>query len=289
MRQLITVEDFRRRGLTREAIRAGERAGKWRRIERGVYGEGPDAPTNLDRARAAVLATGGVAGGRLTAVLRGLDGVVLDGPDVTIAPGANGRRPGVRRRLLPPERIVEIDGIRCVDGLQTMIDLAAQIDDLVWEQALESALRRRLVSIEDLEQVAGQRFRGAPRMRRVLKLRPVGARPTESLLETLMVQLARLVPGLPPPTRQLDVFDENGSFVARVDLAWPEFGLFIELDGQHHEGQPVYDAFRETAVVAATGWLCGRFTWHEVVRLPNTTARRLARVVDQARARPAAS
>jgi hypothetical protein len=100
--------------------------------------------------------------------------------------------------------------------------------------------------------------------------------PTESLLETLMVQLARTIPGLPAPTRQYVVYDEHGSFVARVDLTWLPFGLFIELDGQHHAGQPVYDARRETGVVAATGWLCGRFTWTEVTCYPRSTARRLA-------------
>ena len=72
---------------------------------------------------------------------------------------------------------------------------------------------------------------------------------------TQAAALARDVPGLPPPVRQYTVYDEHGEFVARVDLCWPELGLFIELDGQHHPGQPVYDARRETAVVAATGWL----------------------------------
>jgi hypothetical protein len=43
---------------------------------------------------------------------------------------------------------------------------------------------------------------------------------------------------------------------------------------------------RETAVVAATGWLCGRFTWHEVVRIPVTTTRRLAALLAQAHRRP---
>ncbi len=95
-----------------------------------------------------------------------------------------------------------------------------------------------------------------------------------------MVQLARTVPGLPDPVRQLEV----GS--ARVDLAWPDLGLFVELDGQQHNDQPLYDARRETAVVAATGWLCGRFTWTEVVRVPMSTARRLAALADQARRRP---
>ena len=123
-------------------------------------------------------------------------------------------------------------------------------------------------------------------MRRVLALRPPGAPATESLLETLMVQLARDIPGLPPPVRQFTVYDARGEFVARVDLCWPQLGLFIELDGQHHPGQPVYDARRETAVVAATGWLVGRFTWYEVVQIPKTTVRRLTALVDQAGRRP---
>ena len=87
------------------------------------------------------------------------------------------------------------------------------------------------------------------------------------------------------PTRQFVVY-KDGVFVARVDLAWPELGLFLELDGQHHKGQPVYDARRETAVVAATGWLCGRFTWHEIAVTPRSTARRLAELVEQCRRRP---
>lgn len=100
-----------------------------------------------------------------------------------------------------------------------------------------------------------------------------------------MVQLARTVEGLPPPRRQYVVYDAEGMFIARLDLSWPQFGAFIELDGQQHKGQPVYDAIRETNVVAATGWLPGRFTWYEVVRIPRTTARRLEGVIRQARRR----
>src|SRR5207247_3133184 len=137
----------------------------------------------------------------------------------------------------------------------------------------------------DLEEAAGV-CRGTARVQRVLALRPPDALPTESLLETLMVQLSRTIPGLDPPERQVVIVNEHGQFVARVDLAWPDLGLFIELDGEQHKDQPVYDARRETAVVAATGWLCGRFSWTEVVRVRKATARRLAAVAVQARRRP---
>jgi very-short-patch-repair endonuclease len=195
----------------------------------------------------------------------------------------------LRQRVLPRQRVVVIEGVPCTDGHQTLVDLAADLDDLRWEQALESALRKQLTSIGDIEAVlpglGRTRTPGVRRIRRVLAARRDAAPPTESLLETLMVQLVRGIAGLPEPTRQHVVVDEWGSFVARVDLSWPELGLFLELDGLHHEGQPLYDARRETAVVAATGWLPGRFTWHEVVSIPTTTARRLVALAEQAHRR----
>ncbi|MFI5042834.1 MAG: DUF559 domain-containing protein [Acidimicrobiales bacterium] len=255
----------------------------------GIYGEGPADPTPFDRAMATIVATAGVASGTLAATLLGLDGVTFTGADVTVEPARSNHRSGVRRRELAPGSVVQVGGVRSTDGLQTLIDLADQLDDLAWEQALESAIHRRLARIGDLERAALGSQRGVARMRRVLTLRPDGAPPTESLLETLMVQLARSVSDLDPPSRQVRVSNRFGEFVARVDLAWPELGLFVELDGQHHKGQPVYDARRETAIVAATGRLCGRFTWREVVQSERVTARRLASLADQARLRPIAT
>jgi very-short-patch-repair endonuclease len=263
---------FRSDQATEATLRWGEQKGRWRRADRNVWAEGPEPLTELDRARAAVMATGGVASHHLAGVLYGLDSVRLDGTWITVPPSGNGRRPHVCRRRLPPECVVSVCGLPCTDGTRTLADLAASLSDAVWEHALESALRKRLASIE---LVTGNR--------RVLERRPAGAPPTESLLETLMVQLARTVRGLPEPVRQLQIGH------ARLDLAWPQLGLFVELDGQHHKDQPVYDARRETAVVAATGWLCGRFTWTEVVHMPNTTSRRLAEVAEQARRRPVSS
>lgn len=269
MRRLFRSDET---GLTPEALRWGERKGRWRRVDRRVWAEGPEEPGELDRARATVLATGGVASHHLAGVLHRLDSVELDGPWVTLRPTANGRRARVVRRSLPLERVVTVAGIPCTDGMQTMVDLALSLDDLRWEQALESALRQRLTSVDDVRTAN----------RRVTALRPAGAPPTESLLETRFVQLVRTVPGLPDAVRQLWIEEAH----ARLDQAWPELGLFAELDGQHHLGQPVYDARRETAVVAATGWLCCRFTWTEVVRVPGSTARRLGALAEQARRRP---
>ena len=272
MRRLFTTAEV---DVSRSALAWGVRRGRWQRVERGVYADGPGPPDALDRARARVLASGSPARGALAGVLHGLDGVELDNHPTRRGSG---------------QSVVLVGGTPCVDGTQTLIDLARTLDDDTWEQALESALRKKLTTVAAVGDAATSPRRPEhARIRRVLSRRPRNAPPTESLLETLMVQLARTIPNLAPPTRQFVVYDEHGIFVARVDLAWPELGLFIELDGQHHKGQPVYDARRETAVVAATGWLCGRFTWHEVAVTPRGTARRLAQLVDQCRRRPLTS
>jgi hypothetical protein len=135
-----------------------------------------------------------------------------------------------------------IGDVPCADGLTTLLDLAALMDELTWEHALESGLRKKLTTVDSIEAVLPEmsraRMPGTTLIRRVLALRPPGAPPTGSLLETLMVQLARDISGLPPPVRQFVVYDEHDEFVAQVDLCWPELGLFIELDGQQHLGQP---------------------------------------------------
>ena len=276
MRHLFTTSDASAAGISRSALAWGIRAGRWRRADRSVYALGPQPLDPLDRARARVLASGGAARDGLAGVLHQLDGATLDARST-------------RRTRLGEDERVTVDNVPCASPLRTLIDLARVLDDDRWEQALESALRRRMTTLAEVESaVAGQTRARRPevaRIRRVLARRPTGAPPTESLLETYAVQLARTVPGLADPVRQY-VVERDGLFVARVDLAWPDLGLFVELDGQHHKGQPVYDARRETAVVAATGWICARFTWHEIVVIPNTTTRRLAEIVEQCRRRP---
>jgi len=89
------------------------------------------------------MATDGVASHHFAAVLLGLDAVRLDGTWTTLPPTSNGRRERVSRRDLAPERIVTVAGLSCTDGFQTLLDLVPSLPDLVWEQALESALRKR--------------------------------------------------------------------------------------------------------------------------------------------------
>ena len=147
MRRLFTAAES---GLSSNALRWGERVGRWRRVQRGVYADGPDPVTPLDRARARVLASQSAARGGLAGVLLGLDGVTLDGA------------PTRRSRV---DSIV-VAGLPCADARQTLLDLAATLDDDRWEQALESALRKRVVRVAAFDDVP----RGLPGSRRIRRV-----------------------------------------------------------------------------------------------------------------------
>jgi len=274
VRRLFTAADA---GITNDALRWGVRTGAWVRVMRGVYADGPEPPSTLDRERASVLARGAVARGALGGVLLGLDSVRLDG------------RPTREDRTEPA---LVIAGVPCASATQVLVDLASTVDDDTWEQVLESALRERLTSVTELDALlpglGASRAPGVSRIRRVLAGRPPGAPPTESLLETLALQLARGVPALGELARQHEVWTSDGVFVARVDLCQLDLGVFLELDGQQHRGQPVHDAARETAVVAATGWLPARFTWRQITRTPRSSQRQMAAVAERAAERRAA-
>jgi hypothetical protein len=280
MRRIFTTQMAYAEGLSKEALRWKVATGTVIRISRGVFIDGPDRPSHLEVALASVVVTGGIACGTLAARLHGLDSVELAPPFVAVVHGRALRRKV--KRLPADVPTVEVSGFPCTDGLQTLVDLADSTDDSKFEQALESALRKRIVEPGTIDAVVRSSFDGVKRMRRVWATRPHGAPPTESLLETLMVQLIRRSQQLPAPERQVEVFDSSDRFVARVDLAWTEVGVFIELDGQQHKDQPEYDARRETAVVACKGWFPARFTWREVVHMPNTTLKRLVDIYQTA-------
>jgi len=292
MRRIFTTNDARARGLTRAALRWGEKAGKWRKLVPGAFGMGAEVPRSLDVVRATVIVSKGVAYSTLAAVLLDLDGVKFQGLQMIVGPNGNARRGGTSRRVVNEKHVIVVHGVRCTDGVTTLRDLAAVVDDLVWEQALESAHRQKHVSHDDIESLraygARSRTEAALRIRRVLARRPPGTPATGSLLETLMLQLARHVLGLGEPVRQYPIEDAFGIIVAYADLAWPAIGLFIELDGEQHKGQRVYDATRETLIVSLTGWLPGRFTWTEVTRFPKHTVRRLTALAAQGRGRATA-
>lgn len=77
---------------------------------------------------------------------------------------------------------------------------------------------------------------------------------------------------LPMPEPQYKVRNSRGEVVARVDFAWPKYGVFLEFDGRIkyekllRAGERASDVVirekeREELVCRITGWRCIRITW----------------------------
>jgi very-short-patch-repair endonuclease len=101
--------------------------------------------------------------------------------------------------------------------------------------------------------------------------------------------------GLPRPRVQLAIRDARGVVIARVDFAWPEFGVWVEVDGRikydelrrpHEDAVDVLmrEKRREELVRELTGWECMRITWADLQH-PERTAARIRAAFARARRR----
>lgn len=265
-------------GIDSDMLDHHSKQGRWRRCAPRVY-EVLALPDDWRRPlMAASLSLGptGAVSHASAARLLALDGVShrQQRPEVIVTDGAVGWGWRMHRRYELPAGMVVTDGIRHTNVRRTMRDLCSVLDADHLEMALESALRLGYMTLADFEVLAAtKRWKGVRVLRHVLERRPPGAQPTGSELETRYVQLVRVF-GLPDPERQYAVM-LNGEVIAVLDICWPEFGLFAELDGGMHEQLAALrrDRQRQNDVVRVLGWRPLRFTWGDVVERPNTTGR----------------
>jgi very-short-patch-repair endonuclease len=96
-------------------------------------------------------------------------------------------------------------------------------------------------------------LKGVSALRETLERWDPESRPTDSEMETLLLQALRRS-GLPEPVIQHEVVDRAGCFVARADAAYPDSYIAIEYDSkQEHsdEFQIASDARRRNRMQAA--------------------------------------
>lgn len=123
---------------------------------------------------------------------------------------------------------------------------------------------------------------GAAVLRAVLDDRALGATRPDGLLEPHMARLLR-DENLPPAHFQYGVRAGDGRFLARIDFAYPDRLLAIEVDGHEAHATPAAlqrDLERQNALVAL-GWTVLRFTWSDVVRRPRRVAGDVRRMLDR--------
>jgi hypothetical protein len=272
------VADAEALGINKHHRRQAAVTGRWRRVaEQTWVVTAHHASAAQPMIAALVAARGqGVATDLGAATLRGWDCQ----PTVRLAVGARkGHKPGgVHRSQFDPQQVDEVHGFRCMTAIATLASLAVLLDDDEWEQALESALRSKEVTFEEVAGLVGRAGSGG-RIERVLERRG-DVRPTRSWLETKVVQLCRTRTDIPEPERGFEIWD-RGRFVAEVDLSWVALEGYLECDGRAfhtRDAQFVADRWRETQIVSLLGWPRACVTTANLAT-PQTTARKLAEFI----------
>jgi hypothetical protein len=133
----------------------------------------------------------------------------------------------IRRRGVPASELVA--GLRLATPAETLVTCAIDLGLLDLVVLIDSALRRGDVTMTDLEAVARQHRRGAPRLRLAL---PYADPRSESVWETLL-RMIHVVCGIAVQP-QKELYGPDGSFVARGDLWLVGTTRFHEYDGADH-------------------------------------------------------
>jgi hypothetical protein len=143
----------------------------------------------------------------------------------------------VRTEAIAPGETRHIGAMQVTTAARTAFDIGRHTVQRVQSiQRLDALANATGVKVADVEAIVAAHpgARGLPRLRRVLPLVDGGA---ESPQETV-ARLALIDAGLPPPRTQVEIFDEYGGFVARVDMAYDAVQVAIEYDGPQHWTDP---------------------------------------------------
>lgn len=264
---LVTRSQLFALGLSRNAISNRITKGRLRTAHPAVYAVAGSPESWEQLLLAALLAAGeGAAISRRAAGrFHSLDGIATERPEIVLIHPRRLSLKGVkihRSRTLEERDVVRRGDFLVTSPTRTLIDLASVVSHDTLENALDDAVRRRLTTVgrlsERLDRIGGAVV-GLGRLRRLVADRTSG-RVAGSPLETrLRRNLARS--GLPVPVAQYEIRDTSGRLVARVDFAFPEAKLAIEVDGSHHAGRKQWksDLARQNRLILL-GWRFLRFT-----------------------------
>ena len=273
---IVTSSQAIEAGLSRNAIHARVRTGRWQRLHRGVYATFTGEPGRLAVLWAAVLhgGPGAMLSHRTAAEQVGLSDSPSELVHITIpAERRVGREPGIVIHLsararhalhpvrLPPQTRVE-------ETVLDLADAAGTVDDAVgW---VTRALGRRLTTQTRLRAALAQR----PRIRWRAELTELLSPDLAGLMSVLERRYHRGVErphGLPFAARQVRV--RRGDRTEYRDVLYEGYATCVELDGQlaHPDETRWRDIGRDNAT-AAEGGVTLRYGWLAVTTRPCETA-----------------
>jgi hypothetical protein len=255
----------RKAQLSQRQIDYRVRVKRWRRPARDVYVLAGTRDTWQQKAMVACLAgpPGTVASHLTAAALYGL-AKAPERPQVTISPDSKGLRirgATIRRAPLGSGEKAMKDRIPCTAPVRTVIDCADLLDgEALWD-LVDSALCHKLLRPGKLtgtaeaarERARGRRRAGLSRLLEALDVWRSGASPGSP--PEVMLQRRLKEWGFPPAQRQVEVFDEDGEFLARADLGIVQWKVLLEYDSDEHHGPRCWIADGDRLDrVEAVGW-----------------------------------
>lgn len=183
------------------------------------------------------------------------------------------RRIGVRvHRVswLPDAHRRSWHGIPVTSPARTLLDAGTSLSVAEHELAVASALRRSLVTLEQLRALAGTRRPGSLALAAQID-RTGGPQFTRSRAERMLLHLIREA-RLPLPVANAKVFGEER------DLVWHEQQVVVEFDGYGFHCSPEAKAneARRDGDLTIRGWRTLRVSWRDLTETPTALVARLA-------------
>lgn len=246
-----------------EALRAGtlterELRRSCTRIYRNVYQRHGAELTAKDRALAAWLWSDkqAVVAGNSAAALLGAKWVDPQAPAELIT---DCKRPPsliiTRNETLLAGETTTAAGVPVTSPARTAFDVGRRRGFETAVIRIDALARATGVTVDDVQALidAHRGARGMKQLRRVLPLVDAGA---ESPQET-RTRLLLVAAGLPRPQTQIEVLNDWGRVLARIDMGWQEWKVGIEYDGPQHWTDPRIRAndIDRTAELQRRGWI----------------------------------
>jgi hypothetical protein len=246
--------EFRERVKDKELIRVGT----------SLYRLAGAPITDRQQLLAATMCYGGPAGFRGAGALHTFDRYEFARAEI-ILPSGVGSRGGLkyakttihRSNFLPETHLTVVDGIATTNAARTICDLSVYLSSASLGKLLDSAVRRDIVTINEVADVR-EDLRGRGRRRttvidellddRGLGFHPGGSNPEKNLRRWLDHA------GMPPETQFRVIV---AGTPRSLDLAYPRERVAVEYQGLDVHGMPsrVVDDARRTTELQLAGWL----------------------------------
>jgi len=260
------------RGMSESTIHRRIASGRWERMHPGVFRVAGASSSWHQSVIALCFAWGtdALASHRCAAALWRFAGFVPGIIELIVPRKRQRALPGVvhRPRVLSQVDVTIVDAIPVTTAARTLLDLAGVCSPALVEEALDDALRRRIVSVSRLKwrllETARMGTPGAVTIKALIDARSAETGVPQSVFETKLLRAMKSA-GLPQPVLQHEI-RERGRLIAVVDFAFPDARLAIEAEGYRwHSGRRRFehDLARRNALTAL-GWRVIHATWRDL-------------------------